>query len=139
MAKAWLCKSLIIGSTPITTSTQTILSRIASQGAIFLFILTIKHSYVKMILEEYEVDYMFDDRLRFFGYREFYNKREFVSKLFNYSSIKEKQIYKYYIYSRRYLKERTCDIIWEYLNAFDNEEKLIKDEQLYKELFRYKA
>ena len=92
-----------------------------------------------MILEEYEVDYMFDDRLRFFGYREFYNKREFVSKLFNYSSIKEKQIYKYYIYSRRYLKERTCDIIWEYLNAFDKEKKLIKDEQLYKELFRYKA
>ena len=139
MVKAWLCKSLIIGSNPITTSTKTILNTIASQGAIFLFILTTKHLYVKMILEEYEVDYMFDDRLRFFGYREFYNKREFVSKLFNYSSIKEKQIYKYYIYSRRYLKERTCDIIWEYLNAFDNEEKLIKDEQLYKELFRYKA
>lgn len=82
---------------------------------------------------------MFDDRLRFFGYREFYRKRELIEKVFNLSSSNERQIYKYYIYSRRYLRERTCDVIWEYLNALDKEEHVIKDEQLYKELFRYKS
>ena len=94
-----------------------------------------------MYLEIYAtgVDYMVDPRLTFYTFRSFYERSKFIREVYHTMSINEKYIYKYYVYSRRSLSEKTCDIIWEYLNAFDNEEKLIKDEQLYKELFRYKA
>ena len=31
-------------------------------------------------------------------------------------------VYKWYIYSRRYIREKLCDAMWEYLNAATVEE-----------------
>ena len=52
-------------------------------------------------------------------------------------SLEEKYVYKYYVYSRRLLREKTCDLIWEYLNVIDEIELAILQELLKDERFKY--
>lgn len=60
---------------------------------------------------------MFDDRLLFIGYMSFYNNMDFIKCVYNNMPSNDKWLYKYYIYAQRYLDEKTCDLIWRFLNA----------------------
>ena len=92
-----------------------------------------------MYLEIYAtgVDYMVDPRLTFYTFRSFYERSKFIREVYQTMSINEKYIYKYYVYSRRSLSEKTCDIIWEYINAEDDFILLALRSELAKELHKY--
>lgn len=75
--------------------------------------------------------------MTFDDFRDFYNRRIYIRAAYNIVSKDEKVIYKYYVYSRRLLREKTCDIIWGYINASDDEELKLYAELLYKENTRY--
>ena len=73
---------------------------------------------------------MLDERLLFIGYMSFYNNMDFIKKIFNSLDRNDRYIYKYYIYAQRYLDEKTCDLIWRYLNSIDE----LQERQLVEEL-----
>lgn len=77
------------------------------------------------------------DIIRFNNFIEFYVKKEIIRARFCNMGCYEKEIYKYYIYSKRIMSVRMCDMIWEYLNAIDDEEMLICISNLDKEKSRY--
>lgn len=80
---------------------------------------------------------MIRDNVRFSNFSDFYNKRYLIKNEYENMVFNDKLIYKYYVYSRRYLKERVCDMIWEYLNSNDIEELEMCDMALNKENMRY--
>jgi len=57
--------------------------------------------------------------LQFDTFFDFYNRREEIRAKYEVLSPSEKWIYKYYVYSRRFLSEKICDAVWEYINAVD--------------------
>lgn len=63
---------------------------------------------------------MIDPRLVFYDYSSFYNNSSFIREVYLKLTLDKKYGYKYYVYSRRILREKTCDIIWEYLNTVDD-------------------
>lgn len=81
---------------------------------------------------------MIDDNMKFNGFPDFYSRKDIISGLYANLAINEKAIYKYYVYSRRYLRERTCDSIWEYINATTIEELMDAEMHLYQEAGRYR-
>lgn len=80
---------------------------------------------------------MISDNIRFSNFSDFYNKRYFIKNEYENMVFNDRLVYKYYVYSRRYLKERVCDMIWEYLNSSDIEELEMCDMALNKENMRY--
>lgn len=81
---------------------------------------------------------MIKDNVRFIGYRGFYNRHDIIKDEYSKMLFEDKQIYKYYIYSRRYLREYTCDLIWNYLNDnLDSNEESI-EVLLSEECYKYK-
>lgn len=60
---------------------------------------------------------MLDERLLFIGYMSFYNDMDFIKSVYQRLPMQLKYVYKYYIYAQRYLDEKTCDLIWLFLNA----------------------
>lgn len=58
----------------------------------------------------------------FDGFCDFYQRRLYIRAMYAYLNRDEKEIYKYYVYSRRILRERICDMIWGFINATDEEE-----------------
>lgn len=81
---------------------------------------------------------MVKDSIRFIGMHDFYKKCDSIKEIYVNLSKEEKQIYKYYVYSRRQLREYTCNIIWEFLNESDDSEFAKNKERLYEEVFRYR-
>lgn len=81
---------------------------------------------------------MIQDNMRFNGFPDFYSRKDIISGLYANLKIDEKAIYKYYVYSRRYLRERTCDAIWEYINAATVEELMDAEMHLCQEYVRYR-
>ena len=73
---------------------------------------------------------MIKDNVRFIGYRGFYKDRHYIKTIYVSMSNQDKQIYKWYVYSRRYLKEYTCNLIWEFLNNIDDDDTYIMEEKL---------
>lgn len=65
---------------------------------------------------------MISDNMRISGFNDFYERREYILCRYKRLRSEDKLIYKYYIYSRRYICEKICDAMWEYLNASDFEE-----------------
>lgn len=65
---------------------------------------------------------MIRDNMRIGGFKDFYERRDTLSGLYSRLSPDDKMVYKWYIYSRRYLREKLCDAMWEYLNAATIEE-----------------
>jgi hypothetical protein len=59
---------------------------------------------------------MLDD-MKFITKKDFYKKCEFLKKAYDTLSFEDKRIYKYYIYSRPFIKEKYLDLMWEYLNG----------------------
>lgn len=72
---------------------------------------------------------MLDDRLLFIGFMSFYRDMDFIKSVYIRLPMQSKYIYKYYIYAQRYLDEKTCDLIWLFLNAEEGKgEMLLRDE-----------
>lgn len=65
---------------------------------------------------------MIRDYMRINGFTDFYERREYLATRYLFLTTEEKTVYKWYIYSRRYIRERLCDAMWEYLNAVTLEE-----------------
>lgn len=65
---------------------------------------------------------MIKDNMRISGFKDFYDRKDIISRLYLHLSPDDKMIYKWYIYSRRYIREKLCDAMWEYLNASTIEE-----------------
>lgn len=65
---------------------------------------------------------MIKDNMRIGSFKDFYERRETLSGMYSRLSPNDKMVYKWYIYSRRYLREKLCDAMWEYLNAVTVEE-----------------
>lgn len=80
---------------------------------------------------------MISDNVKFSNFADFYSKRYLIRDVYSRMYTNDKIIYKYYVYSRRYLKERICDIIWEFLNACDDTELELYDTKLNRESMRY--
>ena len=75
--------------------------------------------------------------LRFDDFCDFYDRKNHIKEAYIKLSGNDKCIYKYYVYSRRIIKERICDIIWGFLNAEDTEELVIYSSQLRSERGKY--
>ena len=80
---------------------------------------------------------MIKNNMCFNDFCDFYSRRKFIREMYKNLSSDDKVIYKYYVYSRRVMKEKVCDMIWEFINAFDEEEYIIKEEKLYQEREKY--
>lgn len=78
---------------------------------------------------------MIRDDIRFVGYISFYERKDIIKEKYQKLSKDDKLTYKYYIYSRRYLKEYTCDLIWQFLN----DDEFITETILKKECVKYKV
>lgn len=51
---------------------------------------------------------------------------------------REKQVYKYYVYSHRHIKEYSCDLIWGFLNNDEMDEFQVTEEHLNNEAVKYR-
>lgn len=80
---------------------------------------------------------MISDSIKFSNFADFYNKRYVIRETYSRMCLNNKVIYKWYVYSRRYLKERVCDMIWEFINSCDDYELEYYDMQLNRESMRY--
>lgn len=60
--------------------------------------------------------------MRISGFKDFYERRNILATKYLFLSTEERMVYKWYIYSRRYIREKLCDAMWEYLNAATIEE-----------------
>lgn len=65
---------------------------------------------------------MIKDSMRIIDFADFYKRKDVISSEYWKLNYDNKYIYKYYLYSRRHIKERLCDAMWEYLNASTIEE-----------------
>ena len=65
---------------------------------------------------------MIADNMRISGFKDFYERRNILATKYLFLSTEERMVYKWYIYSRRYIREKLCDAMWEYLNAATIEE-----------------
>lgn len=80
---------------------------------------------------------MIKKELRFVGFRGFCDICDFVKSEYAKMNDEDKRIFKYYVYSRRYLKEYSCNMIWEFLND-DETEYVVTHEMLNEEALKYK-
>lgn len=62
---------------------------------------------------------MKDKRLEFYSLLDFYSKKENIKMIYNSLSLEEKQIYKMYVYSLCFEDDYSKDLIWEYLNGWE--------------------
>ena len=69
---------------------------------------------------------MIKDNMYFISFNDFYIKKEIIRNNYRVLSNYNQRMYKYYVYSRRYMKNKICDMIWEFLNNEDiDEEKVL--------------
>ena len=62
---------------------------------------------------------MKDKRLEFYSLVDFYPKRDNIKFIFENMILEEKQIYKMYVYSLCFEDDYSKDLIWEYLNGWE--------------------
>lgn len=84
------------------------------------------------------VDSMISPSVRFIGFKEFYNKCEYIKNVYKRMLYREKRMYKYYVYSHRHIKEYSCDLIWGFLNNDGMDEFEITIEALEDEAHKYR-
>ena len=80
---------------------------------------------------------MIIERMYFSNFCDFYDRRKMIKHTYMALPLYERQLYKHYVYSRRYLKEKICDYMWEFLNATDDTECMIAASNLGKEYSKY--
>ena len=81
---------------------------------------------------------MIYDNMKFNSFPDFYDRKDIILNRYSNLTTGDKMLYKNYVYSKRYLRERTCDAIWEYINAVTIEELMDADMHLYQEAGRYR-
>lgn len=81
---------------------------------------------------------MIKEPMKFSSYNDFYERREKIRELYDKLCTTDKVIYKYYIYSRRYIAEKKCDAMWAYINNLEHEDMAYYLECLEKEYYRHK-
>ena len=81
---------------------------------------------------------MIKEDISFTGYKGFYMRKDVIKIKYNRLTIEEKWVYKYYVYSKRHLKEYTCDLIWRFLNDEEEPDSLVTDEMLLNECCKYR-
>lgn len=65
-------------------------------------------------------DDIIDKDIQFYGFKDFFENRDYIKKRYDLLPIKEKRIYKMYVYSTCFETEFAKDLIWEYLNCPDS-------------------
>lgn len=81
---------------------------------------------------------MIRDDIKFVGVRDFYKRCDYIRSIYSLLKSEDKMVYKYYLYSKRHIREYTCDIMWEFLNEeFDGDFIRIRD-RLYEETYKYR-
>lgn len=70
---------------------------------------------------------MIQTGLRFEELTEFYERCDVIKDLYNNLSLSDKWHYKHYVYSKRYLRDNTCDLIWLFLNNIYDDQEITKD------------
>ena len=80
---------------------------------------------------------MVRDSMCFDTFCDFYDRREYIRAAYIGLDKHDKTLYKYYVYSRRILKDKVCDMIWEYLNSYEGEEFVNSVCDLSKERSKY--
>ncbi len=55
----------------------------------------------------------------FYGLLDFYKNKEVVVEIYNKMNIDEKEIYKMYVYSLPFMEDDIKDLIWDYINGFE--------------------
>lgn len=81
---------------------------------------------------------MIKEEMKFAGYKAFFEQKERIKIMYNNLTRKEKELYKYYVYSRRQLTNYTCDLIWQFLNNAPNDAFIIEETTLKKECSKYR-
>lgn len=81
---------------------------------------------------------MLDERLLFIGFMSFYNDMDFIKCVYQRLPMELKYVYKYYIYAQRYLDEKTCDLIWLFLNAEEGKGETLLRDELYNMCARFR-
>lgn len=76
--------------------------------------------------------------IRFIGFREFCSKCDYIKMVYKRMLFDEKQVYKYYVYSHRHIKEYSCDLIWGFLNNDGMDEFEVTEEHLNTEANKYR-
>lgn len=82
---------------------------------------------------------MIKDSMRFIDLADFYKRKDDIANKYWDLGYYDKVIYKYYVYSRRHIREKFCDAIWEYLNASTIEELCDANTRLVQAYNKYKA
>lgn len=70
---------------------------------------------------------MIQTGLRFEELTEFYVRCDKIKDTYKKLSLSDKWHYKHYIYSKRYLTNNTCNLIWSFLNDINDGEEITKD------------
>ena len=71
-------------------------------------------------------------KLVFFGILDFFPRRDEIKEIYDTLSLREKKIYKMYVYSICFEKEYVKDLIWEYLNEWEESYFKLIDEYMLK-------
>lgn len=80
---------------------------------------------------------MVRESMCFDNFCDFYDRREYIRASYVALPKREKALYKYYVYSRRVLRDKACDAIWEYLNSHDGEDRVVCIGNLNREHSKY--
>lgn len=62
---------------------------------------------------------MYDNVMTFYSLIDFYPKREIIKDNFDLLSLDDKIMYKMYVYSLPFMDDNTKDLIWEYINGWE--------------------
>ena len=73
-----------------------------------------------------------DKRLVFYSILDFFPKKDEIKEIYNTLSLNDKKIFKMYVYSICFEKEYVKDLIWEYLNDWEESYLKLIDEYMIK-------
>lgn len=82
---------------------------------------------------------MIRESMKFIGYLAFYEQKDRIRAEYLKLTRDDKVLYKYYVYSRRKIRECTCDLIWQFLNNLEPDAAdFVTDEILKNECRKYR-
>lgn len=67
--------------------------------------------------------------LQFYSFTDFFEKKDIIREEYNNLSLRDKKIYKMYVYSTCFESEHVRDLMWNYLNSIE----LCNNMEIYKE------
>ena len=73
-----------------------------------------------------------DDRLQFYNYNDFIERRFLIKQRFKKIPYQSKRMYKWYVYANVHMNMIYKNIVWEYLNGDKDDEYVLKMQKRYK-------